>query len=79
MMSPFPFTPNEIPVFWVCGVTPQAVADRVRVDFMIPGTRADVRDRPPSRGTPLTHSLHRQDKPRNDDDLQGANLAVFLM
>ena len=26
---------NEIPVFWACGVTPQAVAERTRVDFMI--------------------------------------------
>jgi uncharacterized protein YcsI (UPF0317 family) len=26
---------NEITVFWVCGVTPQAVAEKARVEFMI--------------------------------------------
>jgi len=34
--------PNEITAFWTCGVTPQAVAERGRVDFMIPGARAEV-------------------------------------
>jgi len=26
---------NEIPVFWACGVTTRAVAERARVDLMI--------------------------------------------
>jgi hypothetical protein len=26
---------HEIPVFWPCGVTPQAVAERARVELMI--------------------------------------------
>jgi len=26
---------GEIPVFWACGVTPQAVAERARVELMI--------------------------------------------
>jgi uncharacterized protein YcsI (UPF0317 family) len=26
---------NEVPVFWACGVTPQAVAMKVRPDVMI--------------------------------------------
>jgi uncharacterized protein YcsI (UPF0317 family) len=30
-----PIYPKEIPVFWACGVTPQAVAERARVEFMI--------------------------------------------
>jgi uncharacterized protein YcsI (UPF0317 family) len=33
--EPVPIYPNEIPVFWACGVTPQAVAERARVEFMI--------------------------------------------
>jgi uncharacterized protein YcsI (UPF0317 family) len=27
--------PGEVPVFWACGVTPQAVAQAARLDFMI--------------------------------------------
>lgn len=27
--------PGEVPVFWACGVTPQAVATAARVDLMI--------------------------------------------
>jgi uncharacterized protein YcsI (UPF0317 family) len=33
--EPVPFYANEVPVFWACGVTPQAVAVRARVDLMI--------------------------------------------
>jgi uncharacterized protein YcsI (UPF0317 family) len=33
--EPVPIYAGEIPVFWACGVTPQAVAERARVDFMI--------------------------------------------
>ena len=33
--EPVPIYANEIPVFWACGVTPQAVAERARVEFMI--------------------------------------------
>src|SRR5262245_10503106 len=33
--EPVPIYPSEIPVFWACGVTPQAVAERARVDLMI--------------------------------------------
>lgn len=33
--EPVPIYPNEIPVFWACGVTPQAVAEKARVEFMI--------------------------------------------
>ena len=33
--APVPIYPNEIPVFWACGVTPQAVAVKARVEFMI--------------------------------------------
>ena len=27
--------PNEVPVFWACGVTPQAVAERARPELMV--------------------------------------------
>jgi len=30
-----PIEPGEVPVFWACGVTPQAVAARARLPFMI--------------------------------------------
>jgi uncharacterized protein YcsI (UPF0317 family) len=30
-----PIAPGEVPVFWACGVTPQAVALASRVPFMI--------------------------------------------
>lgn len=33
--EPVPIHPNEVPVFWACGVTPQAVAIAARVEFMI--------------------------------------------
>lgn len=33
--DPVPFNPGEVPVFWACGVTPQAVAVNSRVPFMI--------------------------------------------
>ena len=33
--EPVPIYANEIPVFWACGVTPQAVAERARVALMI--------------------------------------------
>jgi cysteine synthase len=33
--DPVPIYANEIPVFWGCGVTTQAVAEKARVDFMI--------------------------------------------
>jgi uncharacterized protein YcsI (UPF0317 family) len=33
--EPVPIYENEVPVFWGCGVTPQAVAERARVEFMI--------------------------------------------
>ena len=33
--EPVPICQNEIPMFWGCGVTPQAVAESARVDFMI--------------------------------------------
>jgi len=33
--EPVPIHDNEIPMFWGCGVTPQAVAVRARVAFMI--------------------------------------------
>jgi uncharacterized protein YcsI (UPF0317 family) len=33
--DPVPIYAGEIPVFWPCGVTPQAVAERARVDLMI--------------------------------------------
>jgi cysteine synthase len=32
--DPVPIYANEIPVFWGCGVTTQAVAEKARVDFM---------------------------------------------
>ncbi len=52
--EPVPIYPNEIPVFWACGVTPQAVAIRARVEFMITHEPADVRDGSSSRGrTPI--------------------------
>jgi uncharacterized protein YcsI (UPF0317 family) len=33
--DPVPLAPGEVPVFWACGVTPQAVALASRVPFMI--------------------------------------------
>lgn len=33
--EPVPIYATEIPVFWGCGVTPQAIAERARVEFMI--------------------------------------------
>jgi uncharacterized protein YcsI (UPF0317 family) len=33
--DPVPVGPGEIPVFWACGVTPQAVAVRARLPLMI--------------------------------------------
>jgi uncharacterized protein YcsI (UPF0317 family) len=33
--EPVPIGPSEVPVFWACGVTPQAVAVDARVEFMI--------------------------------------------
>jgi uncharacterized protein YcsI (UPF0317 family) len=33
--DPVPVAPGEVPVFWACGVTPQAVAHSARVPFMI--------------------------------------------
>jgi len=33
--EPVPINETEIPVFWGCGVTPQAVAESARVEFMI--------------------------------------------
>jgi len=33
--DPVPIHAGEIPVFWPCGVTPQAVAQRARVELMI--------------------------------------------
>jgi uncharacterized protein YcsI (UPF0317 family) len=33
--EPVPVYAGEIPVIWACGVTPQAVAERARVDLMI--------------------------------------------
>jgi uncharacterized protein YcsI (UPF0317 family) len=33
--DPVPVDSNDVPVFWACGVTPQAVARAVRLDFMI--------------------------------------------
>lgn len=47
--APLPVGPDEVPVFWACGVTPQAVAMQVKPDLMIthaPGHMfvADKRD-----------------------------------
>ena len=33
--DPVPIYASEVPVFWGCGVTPQAVAVKARVEFMI--------------------------------------------
>jgi uncharacterized protein YcsI (UPF0317 family) len=33
--DPVPIYANEVPVFWGCGVTPQAVAEKARVELMI--------------------------------------------
>ncbi len=33
--DPVPIRAGEVPVFWACGVTPQAVAQRARIPFMI--------------------------------------------
>jgi uncharacterized protein YcsI (UPF0317 family) len=33
--DPQPFEPGDVPVFWACGVTPQAVALASRPSFMI--------------------------------------------
>ena len=33
--EPAPIYAGEIPVFWACGVTPQAVAEKARVEYMI--------------------------------------------
>jgi uncharacterized protein YcsI (UPF0317 family) len=47
--DPVPIADNELPVFWACGVTPQAVAMAVRPPLMIthsPGCMfvTDLRD-----------------------------------
>ncbi len=33
--APAPFEPNEIPVFWACGVTPQTVVEQARIPICI--------------------------------------------
>ncbi|MGE5673609.1 MAG: D-glutamate cyclase family protein, partial [Mycobacterium leprae] len=33
--DPVPINPGEVPVFWACGVTPQAVTINSRPRFMI--------------------------------------------
>ncbi len=33
--DPVPVRPGEVPVFWACGVTPQAVAQAAEIPFMI--------------------------------------------
>jgi uncharacterized protein YcsI (UPF0317 family) len=33
--DPVPVRPDELPVFWACGVTPQAVATSSRPEWMI--------------------------------------------
>ena len=33
--DPVPIHPDEVPVFWACGVTPQAVAPKARPELMI--------------------------------------------
>jgi uncharacterized protein YcsI (UPF0317 family) len=33
--DPVPIHANEVPVFWGCGVTTQAVAEKARVELMI--------------------------------------------
>lgn len=33
--DPVPVRPGEVPVFWACGVTPQAVAQKARIPFMV--------------------------------------------
>ncbi len=33
--DPVPIEPGEVPVFWACGVTPQAAAEAARLDLMI--------------------------------------------
>jgi len=33
--DPVPIRPGEVPVFWACGVTPQAVAQAAEIPFMI--------------------------------------------
>ena len=33
--EPVPIYAKEVPVFWGCGVTPQAVAETARIEFMI--------------------------------------------
>jgi len=33
--DPVPIRPGEVPVFWACGVTPQAVAQAARIPWMI--------------------------------------------
>jgi uncharacterized protein YcsI (UPF0317 family) len=33
--DPVPVEPDEVPVFWACGVTPQAVAAQARLPLMI--------------------------------------------
>ncbi|MBX5492633.1 MAG: putative hydro-lyase [Chloroflexi bacterium] len=33
--APVPMAPGEVPVFWACGVTPQAAAEAARLEFMI--------------------------------------------
>ncbi|NPV69581.1 MAG: putative hydro-lyase [Firmicutes bacterium] len=33
--APLPLEPDDIPVFWACSITPQIIAQRVKIDFMI--------------------------------------------
>jgi uncharacterized protein YcsI (UPF0317 family) len=33
--DPVPIEPGEVPVFWACGVTPQAVAVAARIELML--------------------------------------------
>jgi uncharacterized protein YcsI (UPF0317 family) len=40
--DPTPIYPGEVPVFWACGVTTQAVALKARVDFMITHEPAEM-------------------------------------
>jgi len=58
--DPLPMRPGDVPVFWACGVTPQAAAEQARPDLMLTHAPAhmfitDLRDddlRQPADGVP---------------------------
>ena len=60
-----PVRPDELPVFWACGVTPQAAIAAVRPEFCIthaPGCDADHRPAQHEAGGALKEAVETADE-----------------